>query len=419
MNSIISNDMTIAVQQLDIPTLRPWQEKPMEAILAGKDIFASAPTGGGKSMLYQAPAVMEEGHSTTIVVSPVRSLQLDQVTRLKCLGIKAELLNSDLSKTERQAILSDLSNISLIYTTPEQLEKPDLLEALKNCRVARIAVDEAHVLPQAKSGFRKTYGRIDKFIARLPERPQVIACTATATPGARKRILKALGIPDAKVFCMPVRRNNLAIQIKKVEAGKSRSAHGNMMTSVERELKRWDKDGEEGGVILYCATVRDVKRTHKWLKGRGWHAKKYTGKTSKKKRTQIQQQFLSGEVPIIVAANAFGLGIDKSDVRLVIHAGLPLGMSGYVQEIGRAGRDGKKARCVLFYTAKDVNRNKNILNRGKNRKAARQAIKDLNALAKLLKSGKCIWRGIERYFGEKPGHRCKKCCRCKAKAARK
>lgn len=153
---------------------------------------------------------------------------------------------------------------------------------------------------------------------------------------------------------------------------------------------------------------------HKWLNARNWKAQKYTGKMPQRKREKAMKKFMSGESPIMVATNAFGLGIDKPDVHLVIHAGMPLSLSGYVQELGRAGRDGKAAKCLLFYTPGDYGRNKGILTHGASRESARQAVKDLDALAKLLKSGKCLWQQIERYFGEKPGKKCRKCCRCKA-----
>lgn len=240
----------------------------------------------------------------------------------------------------------------------------------------------------------------------------MIACTATARPKVRKRILKALRVPEAKVFALPVRREDLRISIKKVEGGR-----GEMFRAVERALGQWKKSSnrkERGAVIIYCPTVKGVKRLHKYLAARDWHTKKYTGKTSQKKRRKTQEAFLSGDAPIVIATNAFGLGINKPDVRLIIHAGLPLTMSGYVQEIGRAGRDGKRADCILFHTKGDPGRNKSILNQG-SRKAARRGIQDLNALTKLLQSDKCLWRGIEKYFGERPRKRCGTCCRCRAK----
>lgn len=404
-------EMSRALERLGIQNLHPWQEDPLSTILHGDSAFISAPTGGGKSLLYQVPAVIDEGRALTMVISPLRALQVDQVRQLQEKGVRAAILNSDLSESEKRSTLEQLPELSLLYLAPEQLPGKKLAKALSRCRVARLVVDEAHILPEAKLGFRKAYGKIGNFIDSLPERPQVIACTATATPKDRRQILEALRVPNAKVFTYPVRRENLHMQIKKIEGGGSV-----LLQALERVLKQWQqtsKQNERGSVIIYCPTVKGVKRTYKYLKARDWCVAKYTGKTPHKKRTETQQAFLSGDIPIIVATNAFGLGINKPDVRLIIHAGLPLTMSGYVQEIGRAGRDGKESRCVLFYTKGDYGRNKNILNQG-SPEAAQRGIKGLDALRKLVRSKKCLWRGIERYFDEKPGKRCKICCRCKA-----
>lgn len=401
-----------ALHRLGVSELYPWQKVPQQVILRGDDIFVSAPTGGGKSLLFQLPSIMEEGQAITLVISPLRALQVDQAQQLQAKGIPVAILNSDLSASERRSVLEQLPDLCMLYLAPEQLRNSDLAEALSRCQVARVVVDEAHILPDAMLGFRKAYGRIGAFISSLPERPQVIACTATARPRDRKQILKALGVPDAKVFTSPVRRENLRLHVKKVDDRKNTMYH-----SVERALKHWKKHSKRknrGSVIIYCPTVKGVKRLHKFLKARGWHTKRYTGKTSQKKRRETQEAFLSGETPIIIGTNAFGLGINKPDVRLIIHAGLPLTMSGYVQEIGRAGRDGKKADCILLYTKGDAGRNKNILSQG-NCKAARRGIKDLDALKRLVQSGKCLWRGIEKYYGERPQKRCGTCCRCRAK----
>jgi len=404
-----------ALGKLGIQNLRPWQEAPLAAILQGEDIFASAPTGGGKSLLFQLPAIMEDGKALTIVISPLRALQADQVIQLQQKGVKAVMLNSDLNTQERWAVLNDLPKIALLYTTPEQLCRQDLLSALEHCCVARVAIDEAHILPQAMLGFRKAYARIDEFLASLPQRPQVIACTATATTKARKRILKALGITEADVFTLPVRRKNLHLKIKEVEGNKKGPRQQVLFHAVDRALQKWERKGKKGSVIIYAPTVKGVKSICEWLRGREWNVRKYTGKMTQEKRMDAQRAFQSGEVPIIIATNAFGLGINKPDIRLIIHAGMPLSMSGYVQEIGRAGRDGQKARCLLFYSKEDYARNKSILNYGTNRESAHMAIGDLDSLKELLDSKKCLWCCIEKYFGEKPGKCCKKCYRCKIK----
>jgi len=352
------NSKNIALGKLGITNLREWQIDPLESILQGKDVFIRKTTGGGKSLLFQLPAIMEKGKVLSIVISPLRALQQDQVTALRNKGINAVLLNSDLSKSERKKILQDLSSVNLLYLAPEQLGSKDLRESLKNCGVARIVVDEAHILPQAELSFREAYGKIGEFISFLEESPQIIACTATATPKDVNHIAKKLGMQNPRLFLLPVRRENLHLQIKRIEAKGKRGAKEvrkrNMRHAVERILEDWNG---KGSVIIYCPTVKGVETTHKWLKARGWKVGKYTGKMKQSKRSKNQTAFMGGNKPIMVATNAFGLGIDKPDIRLVIHAGLPLSMDGYVQEIGRAGRDGKVSRCVLLYSKSDFDTN--------------------------------------------------------------
>ena len=406
------------MKKLGVANLRPQQEAPMEAILDGKDVIVLMPTSGGKSLLYRLPAVMEPG-SLTLVISPLKALQLDQVEALRSKGIRAAVLNSDLSAAEHSSVLEDMTRRGgLLYLAPEQLQNMAVADALRTANLTRIAVDEAHTLPQAKDDFRKAYGKVGSFIHSLPHRPQVIALTATATLNDVSLIRKSLGIPNAERFRTPLRRDNLHLCINhidnsKIRKGKRKPSTENMLfQSVERELSKRDEDG---AVIIYCPTVKLVKRLCKWLKARDYPVGKYHGKMKHAKRKAAQQAFMRGKKPIMVATNAFGLGIDKPDVRLVIHAGLPLSMDGYVQEVGRAGRDGRKSRCVLFYTKSDFDRNKRTLSQSGGRKAVSRRLKRLNALHGLVDSKKCLWRVIEKYFGEKPQKKCRKCCRCKSK----
>lgn len=408
------------LQKLGITNLRQQQEAPMQAIFDGKDAIVLMPTAGGKSLLYQLPAVMDDTGKLTLVISPLKALQLDQVDALRSKGIRAAVLNSDLSTAEHSSVLEDMTRRGgLLYLAPEQLQNMAVADALRTANLTRIAVDEAHTLPQAKDDFRKAYGKVGSFIHSLPHRPQVIALTATATRNDVSLIRKSLGIPNAERFRTPMRRDNLRLYIKRIDSsGKARngkcsqSIEHTLFQSVERELGKWD---EHGAVIIYCPTVKLVKRLCKWLKVRDYPVGKYHGKMKHAKRKAAQQAFMRGKKPIMVATNAFGLGIDKPDVRLVIHAGLPLSMDGYVQEIGRAGRDGKKSRCVLFYTKSDFDRNKRTLSQSGGRKAVARRLKRLNALHGLVDSKKCLWRVIEKYFGEKPQKKCRKCCRCKSK----
>lgn len=218
---------------------------------------------------------------------------------------------------------------------------------------------------------------------------------------------------NPKRFVYPLRRENLQLVIKRVEASgkqnKRETLRMNRFYTIESELRQRDK---KGAAIIYCPTVKMVKRLAKWLKARGYLVSKYHGKMKRKARQKAQSLFMSGNRPIIVATNAFGLGIDKPDVRLIIHAGLPLSMDGYVQEIGRAGRDGKESRCVLIYAKTDFAENERILRKNGGETVGKKR-KRLHALRKLLQSEQCIWQQVEQYFGQKKGERCKKCCHCK------
>lgn len=401
--------------QMHIRNLRPWQAEPLRAIQQGRDTFVSMSTGGGKSLLYQLPAAMEEGRSLTIVISPLRSLQADQVEALGKKHIKAVCINSDLTSAERRKVLAELPRYALLYAAPEQLPSRDLKQALTACHVERVVVDEAHILPLTELDFRTAYGEIGAFIRMLPQRPQIVACTATATAKDRRRIIQALGMQDADVFTFPIRRENLRLSTKRISVKpgphkKARLEH-QLMYAVERNLEKWDGDG---AVIIYTPTAKRAKQLCRWLKGRGWPAAQYTGKRSRKKRRKAQKAFQSGKKPIMVATNAFGLGIDKADVRLIIHAGLPLSLDGYVQEIGRAGRDGKKSKCVLLYTAADFALNERLLRKSENEEAVCRKLDGLYALRDLVESDKCIWKSIEKYFGEKPAGKCGRCSHCKA-----
>ncbi len=231
-------------------------------------------------------------------------------------------------------------------------------------------------------------------------------------------IAESLNMLPPKTFTFPIRRENLSLSVKLVEAksvhNKRESLYNNRFHSVEQELQAWNG---KGSCIIYCPTVKMVKQLFKWLRARNYKIGKYHGKMKREERETAYEKFMSGKCPIIVATNAFGLGIDKPDVRLLIHAGLPLSMDGYVQEIGRAGRDGKRSRCVLFYANSDFTDNERILRRG-NEEVVYQKLKRLRALQDLVKSNKCIWQGIERYFGQKKTKKCGHCCNCRWKEAR-
>lgn len=415
-------DIAAALKTLGVEELRDWQKDVMPSVYQGEDLFLSVPTSGGKSLTFQLPAILEAGKALTVVFSPLRALQQDQVGILAALGVKAALLNSDLSNNERKEILDNLSEYCLLYLAPEQLSVHDLQKALRECEVERVVIDEAHVLPQAAPSFRKAYGKIGDFIHSISYPPQIIACTATATPKDRQTIIKSLGMDTPEIYTHPLRRDNLHLSVKELAVPrKRRSATMDLESlifhSVEATLQGWNG---KGSVIIYCPTVHRVKALKRWLEGRDWNSiAAYTGKMSQADRLEAHTAFLSGSRKIIVATNAFGLGINKPDVRMMIHAGFPLTLDGYTQEIGRAGRDGKKSRCVLFYSDVEFKCNERILKQSGNKKAIRRGMRGLNALKALLDSSKCLWTRIEKYYGQNGAGSCGHCSRCKAKAARK
>lgn len=271
------------------------------------------------------------------------------------MGLCTAHLNSDQSRAERQSILDALAQLDLLLLAPEQLTKSDVLHALRTQCVARVVVDEAHLIPQAGKQFRPAYGDISSFLSALPIPPQVLACTATATKQEQKHILKSLNMQHPKVFSFFTQRKELALSIKQV-GGKGRDKQLQaLFHAVEQELCSWDGNG---AAVIYCPTVSRVKELARWLKGRGFPVLKYTGKQSRKKRQRAQDRFFQGDRKIMVATNAFGTGIDKPDIRLLIHAGLPLSFSGYVQEIGRAGRE-TQSMCPAEHCLRSCAQQKN------------------------------------------------------------
>lgn len=388
------------MQQLGVTQMRMEQEKCLPFILKGRDSLIRLRTGGGKSLLYQLPALLDAPGELTLVFSPLLALQHDQVQSLQKKDISAALLNSELRKGRHAVTLCSFAQKGgLLYLTPEQLRREDVRKVLTAARVKRVVVDEAHILPQVDSGFRTAYAEIGPFIDSLPERPQMLAFTATATSSDFSYIVKSLHMSNPKRKFFPVKRSNIELYVKKFDVkGKDRvrpRKRNIRLAMVDDVLKKYRK---KGATIIYCPTVGDVKRTTKWLRSRGYPAEAYHGKISKKERKRVHEYFLTKKRPIVVATNAFGLGIDRPDVRLVVHAGLPLGIDSYTQEIGRAGRDGKKARAVLIYTSADAGRAKNIICKQNDPQAAARGVKRLKALQKAVREPDKLWESIEKFF---------------------
>lgn len=322
-------------------TFRIGQEEIIKTILSGQDVLAVLPTGGGKSICYQLPGLLMPG--LTLVISPLISLMKDQVEALQKLGIKAEHLDSSMSFHEQNIVFDRCltGECKILYVSPERLQNPDFLKFSQKIEFALVAVDEAHCVSQWGRSFRKEYYEIPSFIFTLNHKPIVAAFTATATPQVRKDILEHLALQNAKVFVQGFDRPNLQFFVKRT---------GNKDLTVIEFLQ---KHQDEGGII-YCSTRQQVVKLEKVLQRAGYSVCRYHGGLTPTERQNNQNAFLENRCQVIVATNAFGMGIDKKDVRFVVHYNLPLTVEGYYQEAGRAGRDGKNADCLLLFNPMDI-----------------------------------------------------------------
>ncbi len=322
-------------------SFRPGQVQAISSVLSGRDALVVMPTGSGKSLCYQMPA--RHNASLTIVVSPLISLMTDQVAQARSHGFDAEALHSGMPDEEQGRILAEVveGRHRLLFTTPERLAEPNLLEIIGTIPVALFVVDEAHCICQWGPSFRDDYLDLARFVDGLG-RPTVLALTATATPDLVDDILQHLEIPDARLVRTGFYRPNLHLGVERVEGPSSKRE------AVARLL-----DGQNGTGIIYCATIKAVEDLADSLSGSGRRIGIYHGRLSARRRDEQQSRFFDGQIDVMVATNAFGLGIDKPDIRFVIHHQMPGCIESYYQEIGRAGRDLESATCTLLYDTAD------------------------------------------------------------------
>lgn len=389
---------------------REGQDVLIDRILNGQDVLGIMPTGAGKSVCYQVPALLMSG--VTIVISPLISLMKDQVQALNQAGIHAAYINSSLSESQisKALRLAAAGQYKIIYAAPERLETYEFLQFAAHAEISMVTVDEAHCISQWGQDFRPSYLKIVQFVRQLGRRPVVSAFTATATGRVREDILCVLGLKDPYVLLTGFDRANLYFAVET-----PRSKDGFVADYIREH-------GAESGII-YCATRKNTEKLYEKLQSEGVPVTKYHAGLSINERRQNQEDFIYDKKPVMVATNAFGMGIDKSDVRYVIHYNMPQSLENYYQEAGRAGRDGGPAECILLYSAQDVVINRFLLENKEPNADAAYAKEDLETvrereeerlrwMVNYCMSVNCLRAYILRYFGEKSPDRCENCGNC-------
>ena len=379
-------------------SFRPGQQGIVEALLAGRDVLGVMPTGAGKSVCYQIPAALSPG--ATLVISPLISLMRDQVDALNDLGLPAAFINTTQTPDEQAMVFAQAAagQIKLLYVAPERLETWRFRDFAARTPISLIAVDEAHCVSQWGQDFRSSYLGIGDFIAGLPQRPPVGAFTATATERVRRDIVGLLGLRNPAVTVTGFDRPNLYFDVVKLET-KYKAAW----------VARYVADHPDESGIVYCATRKTTEALADTLNQMGHPAVAYHGGMSPDAREAAQRDFITDKVPVVVATNAFGMGIDKSNVRYVIHHNLPESIEAYYQEAGRAGRDGESSRCTLLWNESDIVTRRRLLDNDyenerltpEEQEIVRQSKRRLlDGMVGYCRTTDCLHRYMTRYFGQ-------------------
>lgn len=388
-------------QYFGYTSFRPGQEAVMDTLLHGRDCLAIMPTGAGKSLCFQIPALLLPG--VTIVISPLLSLMKDQVDALVNQQIPATYINSQCTLDEARQRFASIraGRIKIVYISPERLENAFFSSFMRTMPISMVVIDEAHCVSQWGHDFRPSYCAIKDWVAQLPRRPVVSAFTATATTKVKLDMMKLLGLQKEKIFIGGFDRPNLYFRVIR---GVDKTAF------VRYYLK--SHAGESG--IIYCATRKEVDRLYEELRRYGYPVGRYHAGMGDVARKKSQEDFTYDRLPLMVATNAFGMGIDKSNVRFIIHYQMPKNMESYYQEAGRAGRDGGPGECILLFSRQDIRIQQYLIHLSIH--DAAQEAKDMELLQKMVaycETTKCLRHYILTYFGEQPEwERCESCGNC-------
>ncbi|WP_420874613.1 DNA helicase RecQ [Paenibacillus macerans] len=384
------------------PDFREGQRKIVESVLSGADTLGIMPTGGGKSICYQVPALLLPG--LTLVVSPLISLMKDQVDALTAMGISAAYINSTLTGKEvnERIRTARRGELKLLYVAPERLELEWFREEMSGLTISCVAVDEAHCVSQWGHDFRTSYLAVSPFVQGLPQRPIIAAFTATATPEVMDDMVSLLRLAEPAVFVTGLGRDNLAMSVLRGE------------NKREFVMNYANSHAHQPGIV-YAATRKEVDDLYDRLRRSGIPAGRYHAGLSDKEREESQEAFLYDDIRVMVATNAFGMGIDKSNVRYVIHYNMPKNMEAYVQEAGRAGRDGEPSECILLFSPQDIMTQKFLIEQNpQDDSRKRNEYRKLQQMVEYCYQTKCLRWAMLDYFGEEHDHTpCGICSSCR------
>ena len=405
---MLTHPLKLLRQYFGYSQFREGQPELISAIISGRDALGIMPTGAGKSICFQIPALMAEG--AVIVVSPLISLMKDQVESLRQAGLPAAFINSTLTGSEYRNIVSEAikGTYKLIYIAPERLENLNFLNFLDEISVSMVTIDEAHCVSQWGHDFRPSYLKIADMIGMFKKKPVVSAFTATATPLVKEDIVKLLKLDDPVTVVTGFDRKNLYFEVNRPD------------NKADFTLDYLRKNPGKSGII-YCITRKLVESVHEKLNAAGIDAVRYHAGLPMKERKAAQDSFIYDQAGIIVATNAFGMGIDKSNVRFVLHYNMPKNIESYYQEAGRAGRDGEKSECVMLFSGSDIIMNKFLIENSDRDKDAPGAprsdktheLRKLSQMIEYCSTSSCLRSFVLRYFGEKPdGSGCGNCGSC-------